>query len=87
MKREPVLTVGGIGAAAAAVLALLVAFGVPLTDDQQTAILGVVAVIAPVVVAVIARRFVTPVSSPQSFNLNNIDPVESLRQARENRNH
>lgn len=60
MKREPVLTVGGIGAAAAAILALLVAFGVPLTDDQQTAILGVVAVAAPVIVAVIARRFVTP---------------------------
>lgn len=60
MKTEPVVTVGSIGAAAAAVLALLVAFGAPLTDDQQVAILGVVAVAAPVVVALVARRMVTP---------------------------
>lgn len=59
MKTEPVITVGGLGAAAAAILALLVAFGIPLSDDQQTAILGVVAVLAPLVVAYVARRYVT----------------------------
>lgn len=60
MKREPVITVGSVGAFVAAVIAVLVAFGVPLTDDQQKAILGLVSVVAPIVVAVIARRFVTP---------------------------
>jgi len=60
MKNEPVISVGFLGAAAAAVLALLVAFGVDLTDEQQTAILGVVAVAAPIVVAVVTRRLVTP---------------------------
>ncbi|RCK68254.1 hypothetical protein DT076_16525 [Desertihabitans brevis] len=57
MNREPLFTVGGITAAVAAVLALLVAFGVPLTDDQQKAILGVVAALGPLAVALITRRY------------------------------
>lgn len=56
---EPVLTTAGITAAAAAVIALIVAFGVDLSDVQTEAILGVVAVAAPLVV-IIARRYVTP---------------------------
>lgn len=56
---EPVLTAAGITAAVAAVIALIVAFGVELSEVQTTAILGVVAVLAPLVVT-IARRYVTP---------------------------
>ena len=56
---EPVLTTAGITAAAAAVIALVVAFGVDLSDVQTEAILGVVAVAAPLVV-ILARRYVTP---------------------------
>lgn len=56
---EPVLTTAGITAAVAAVIALIVAFGVELSEVQTTAILGVVAVLAPLVVT-IARRYVTP---------------------------
>lgn len=56
---EPVLTTAGITAAVAAVIALLVAFGVELSEVQTTAILGVVAVIAPLVV-ILARQWVTP---------------------------
>lgn len=56
---EPVLTTAGITAAAAAVIALIVAFGVDLSDVQTEAILGVVAVAAPLVV-IVARRWVTP---------------------------
>ncbi|MBB5829329.1 hypothetical protein ACGFI4_15830 [Micromonospora carbonacea] len=52
---EPLLTVGGVTAAGAAVLSLLVAFGLPVSADQQTALLGLVAVLAPLVVAVLAR--------------------------------
>lgn len=62
MKSEPVITVASLTAFVAAVLAVLAAFGLPLTDDQQKAILGLVAVVAPVVVGVLARRFVTPVT-------------------------
>lgn len=59
---EPAVTVASITAAVAAVLALLAAFGLPVSPEQQTAILGVVAVIGPLVVGVLARRFVVPVS-------------------------
>ena len=60
MKNEPVLTVAGVTAAVSAVIALLVAFGVDLTEAQTNAILGVVAVAAPLVV-VVARKYVTPI--------------------------
>lgn len=56
---EPVITTASITAAVSALIALLVAFGIDLTEEQTTAILGVVAVAAPLVV-IIARRYVTP---------------------------
>jgi predicted amino acid dehydrogenase len=65
MKNEPLRTVAGITAAVSAVLTLLVAFGVNLTDAQNTAILGVAGVLAPLVVAWVAwvaRRKVMPAS-------------------------
>ncbi|MDA3643770.1 hypothetical protein LZ318_11995 [Saccharopolyspora indica] len=60
MKKEPVITVAGVTAAVSAVIALLVSFGVDLTEDQTKAILGVVAVVAPLVV-IYARKWVVPV--------------------------
>ncbi|RAN92669.1 hypothetical protein GAR05_06161 [Micromonospora saelicesensis] len=52
---EPLFTVGALTAAVTAVLALLVAFGLPISDDQQAAVLGVVAVAGPLAVAALAR--------------------------------
>jgi len=60
MKTEPLVTVASITAAVTAFLALLAAFGLPLSDTQQTAVLGVVAVTAPLVVALLTRPRVTP---------------------------
>lgn len=60
MSSEPLVTVASITAGVAAIIALLVSFGVPVTPEQQTAILGVVAVVAPIVVAFVARGHVTP---------------------------
>ena len=60
MKYEPLISVSSIVAAATAIVALLVAFGVPLTEDQKVAILGLVGVIAPVIVALVTRGRVTP---------------------------
>ena len=59
MSSEPLVTVATITAGVAAIIALLVSFGVPVTPEQQTAILGVVAVVAPIVVALVARGRVT----------------------------
>lgn len=60
MKNEPAITVASITAGFTAVLALLAAFGLPLSDEQTAAILGVVAVIAPLVVGFVTRPQVTP---------------------------
>lgn len=56
--REPLLTVATITGLGTAVAAALVAFGVPLTDTQQGALLAVLAVLAPVIVGFAARRTV-----------------------------
>lgn len=60
MTNEPLITVASITAGVTALLTLLVAFGLDLSGEQQTAILGVVAVVAPVVVALVTRPKVTP---------------------------
>ncbi|MFI6266169.1 hypothetical protein [Micromonospora sp. NPDC051006] len=52
---EPLLNVGSLTAAVTAVIGLLVAFGLPISDDQKTAILGVAAVAAPLVVTALSR--------------------------------
>lgn len=55
MKEEASISVGSITAAVTAVLALLVAYGFDVSEEQQTAILGVVAVLAPVIVGIVTR--------------------------------
>lgn len=61
MKNEPLVTRASITALVAAVLALLVSFGVDLSNDQRTAILGIVGVVAPLAVALVTRHRVSPV--------------------------
>lgn len=53
---EPLVSVAAVTAVGAAVVGLLVAFGLDLTDAQQKGILGVLAALAPVVVAAWGRR-------------------------------
>lgn len=60
MKYEPLISISSIVAGATAIIALMVAFGVPLTEDQKVAILGFVGVLAPVIVALVTRGRVTP---------------------------
>lgn len=52
---EPLITVGTVTALVTTGLALLVAFGIPVSDDRQAAILGVIGVVAPLVVMAIGR--------------------------------
>lgn len=65
---EPALSVGTITAAVTAVIGLLVAFGIDLTQDQQVAILGMAAVIAPAIVAIITRAKVYSPASTQKIS-------------------
>ena len=67
MDREPIVTVATIAAAIGALLTLLVAFGVPLTEDQQQAILGAAVVVAPIVVALVARRWTVPLAGLREY--------------------
>ena len=55
-RTAPVVTAAGITSLATATVALLVAFGVPLSEAQEAAILGLVAVVGPLVVAYVGSR-------------------------------
>lgn len=58
MNREPAAIIGTITGLVAAVIALVVAFGLDLTPEQQTAIVGATAVLAPVIATLITRGHV-----------------------------
>jgi hypothetical protein len=60
MRNEPALTIGAGSAVVAATLSVVVAFGVPLTDEQVQAILGLTAVLGPVATSILTRRRVAP---------------------------
>lgn len=72
---EPLWTVAGITAGVAAVLGLLVAFGLELTNTQQTAILAVATVVAPLVVAWVTRPKVTPNAQVVAVETRTAEPV------------
>lgn len=55
---EPVVMTAVL-TAASAVVAVAVAFGLPITDGQQDAILAALAAVAPLVV-IVSRRWTTP---------------------------
>lgn len=74
MTREPLLSAAGITAAVSAALGLLAVFGFNLSADQTTAILAVVAVLAPIAVGLWSRRKVTPVVAPQDNAGNALTP-------------
>lgn len=62
MQTEPAVTGGVIGTVVAAVITVVVAFGVHFTTQQTAAILGLVATLGPVFTALSVRGYVTPTS-------------------------
>lgn len=60
MNKEPALTVASVTALVSAILALAAAFGFDLSKEQTTAILGFVAVVAPLVTGFVTRQHVSP---------------------------
>jgi hydrogenase/urease accessory protein HupE len=65
---EPLLDAAALVAMATAIIGLLIAFGVPLTEDQKMTIIGAVAVFAPFVVGWLARQDVTPLEDPRDYD-------------------
>lgn len=53
--KEPLAVAGAVTTVATATIGLVVAFGVDINDDQQSAILAFLAVVAPIIVAVWGR--------------------------------
>lgn len=62
MSREPLVSLASVTAFVSAVITVVVAFGVELSQEQTAGILGLVAVLAPAVVAIFTRSRVTPVT-------------------------
>jgi hypothetical protein len=60
MKTEPIISTTFFGIAATAIIAVLTEFGLDLTTGQTAALLGLVAVVSQVIVALVARTKVTP---------------------------
>lgn len=58
MEKEPLITTGTITTIVAALLVFLKEMGVPISDAQQDAIRNLVAVLTPIILALIARQFV-----------------------------
>lgn len=56
MDTEPILTTNTLAAGAGAILALLLALGIPIDTDLKVAILGAVVALGPLLLAVINRR-------------------------------
>jgi len=59
VRNEPVVSAAVITGIVGALLRLLIAFGIDITGEQVEAILDIVTLAAPVIGALIARRFVT----------------------------
>lgn len=66
-KTEPAAMVASITAAVTAVLALLVAYGFDISQEQQVAILGVAAVLAPVIAGIVTRSKVYSPATTQKL--------------------
>ncbi len=62
---KPVTVGTTVVALITAVLALLVAFGVELTNEQTAAILGVAGVLVPIVAGIWISRKTTPLAEPK----------------------
>lgn len=67
MKSEALITVGSVGSLVAAVIVLARSFGLDISDEQQNAVLGFVAVAGPFVVALVGRQFVFSQNTTQDL--------------------
>lgn len=78
MKSEPARVIGLITAAVTSILALLVAFGVNLSDGQTVAILGVIAGISPLASAFLIREKVFSPETVEKITGQPLDPPKGI---------
>lgn len=66
MNNEPLVTAAVITSVITALITLLKAFGIPITEDQQAAINQFAAIVAPIALGILARQWVTPLANPKA---------------------
>ncbi|PYJ11240.1 MAG: hypothetical protein DMF06_03250 [Verrucomicrobia bacterium] len=64
MSNMPLITTAAITSIVGAVISVLLAFGVHLTPEQSAAIMGLITVLAPWVVALVGHNTTTPLANP-----------------------
>lgn len=64
VRRNPAL----VSSFVTAVIALLAAFGVPISEDQRAAVVGVVAAVVALLSGAVTRALVTPVYDPRDVD-------------------
>jgi hypothetical protein len=85
MTNSPVWSAATVTAIVSALITLLVAFGVPINQDQTAALMGFVAVVAPIAVAWVASPRVTSLKNPQDEDgtpLRRVDDAPTNAQVR-----
>lgn len=70
MQNEPLAIINSITAAVSAVLSAVVAFGLPVTDTQQNAIIAALAAVGVVVSTILARNRVFAPSTVEEIAAN-----------------
>ena len=78
LQTEPVAIIAAIVGLIEAIVALLPLFGVPLTVEQQAAIMAVIVAAGSVVSAIWARSLVTPVANPRDNDGNVLKPDQVM---------
>lgn len=68
MANYPLITAATITSLVTALIALLRAFGIGATPEQEAAILTLVALVAPWAVALVGHKFTTPLSNPTDID-------------------
>lgn len=78
MKKEPVITIGGVSAVVSAVIALIVVLGVQIPEGLEAAIIGLVAAAGPIVAGLISR---SKVWSDESHRADKTAAIEETARA------
>ena len=77
VQNEPVVTAASVAALVSAIILWARLMGwLPMTDEQFNALMVVVTLALPIIGALIARRFVTPLASPKDNAGNALVPQQ-----------
>ena len=74
-RTEPTVVIGTLGTLGAAVLALAVSFGLPITEDQRTAVYAIAGALGTLISLFVIRSQVTPNSKTTPSAQNIVVPI------------